>query len=336
MRRLALFSYVVLWVAVAVAAGCSDNPGITEPPSVVAATSIELRSDRGDYVGAGRTYSYTQADAIISVHAEGGLLKVEVIGDEQWSGIFRLPGENSRLQTGAYANLQRYSLHDDVGGLDWNGDGRGCASLLGSFAIDTVVNHARDLAPDVQHLEQQCNRAAPALRGSVHWRFDDPTTPPGPATPMPSGLWGPAFTPGSDNYVYLMSDPGDYIGQGGSYTYGLDQFVVLEGGGGVTIEVNGSQWWSGEFQAMIGVPQLRAGYYGDLRRFPFHNPAKGGLDWSGEGRGCNELVGWFAVDYVAYADGFLTALELRFEQRCEGADPSLRGAIRWSQPAPGT
>ena len=41
---------------------------------------------------------------------------------------------------------------------------------------------------------------------------------------------------------------------------------------------------------MSTLGQLQRGYYADLRRYPFHNPAKGGLDWFGEGRGCNTLA----------------------------------------------
>ena len=81
---------------------------------------------------------------------------------------------------------------------------------------------------------------------------------------------------------------------------------------------------------MSTVRQLQPGYYADLRRYPFHNPVKGGLDWVGEGRGCNTLLGWFAIDGDTYTNGNLTALELRFEQRCEGGIPALHGAIHWS------
>jgi hypothetical protein len=82
---------------------------------------------------------------------------------------------------------------------------------------------------------------------------------------------------------------------------------------------------------MYTLSQLQLGYYPDLRRYPFHNPAKGGLNWSGQGRGCNTLRGWFAVDRVTYTNGILTALDLRFEQRCEGGIPALHGAIHWDR-----
>jgi hypothetical protein len=80
---------------------------------------------------------------------------------------------------------------------------------------------------------------------------------------------------------------------------------------------------------MNTLSQLQPGYYSDLKRYPFHNPAKGGLSWSGQGRGCNTLQGWFAIDRVIYTNGILTALDLRFEQRCDGGAP-LHGAVHWN------
>jgi hypothetical protein len=62
-----------------------------------------------------------------------------------------------------------------------------------------------------------------------------------------------------------------------------------------------------------------------------HNPARGGLSWIGEGRGCNQLNGWFAIDHVAYTGGRLIAIDLRFEQRYDGDVKTLRGKVRWRE-----
>ena len=57
---------------------------------------------------------------------------------------------------------------------------------------------------------------APALHGDIHWIADDSTTAPGPVVPPPAGLWAPAegVTPATGSYVYLESEPDDYIGAG--------------------------------------------------------------------------------------------------------------------------
>ena len=80
---------------------------------------------------------------------------------------------------------------------------------------------------------------------------------------------------------------------------------------------------------MNSLTRLQPGYYADVQRWPFHNPATGGLDWSGMGRGCNTLTGWFVVDSVTYAGNAIASLDLRFEQHCEGVAPTLRGKIHW-------
>jgi len=135
------------------------------------------------------------------------------------------------------------------------------------------------------------------------------------------------------NFVYLNSDVGDFIGQGQTYTYTPQTATIAlsTNQGHLTVGISGAQGWNGDFQTMYTLSQLAPGYYPDLRRYPFHNPAKGGLSWTGEGRGCNRLLGWFVVDRVVYTNGVLTALDLRFEQRCEGGTTALHGAIRWDR-----
>jgi hypothetical protein len=101
---------------------------------------------------------------------------------------------------------------------------------------------------------------------------------------------------------------------------GIDQ------GNRFSIDVAG---WNGEFQAMRTLTRLSPGYYGDLRRYPFHNPMKGGLSWNGQGRGCNRLLGWFVIDSITYQGDQLSAITLRFSQHCDGQAAALRGAVRW-------
>ena len=182
--------------------------------------------------------------------------------------------------------------------------------------------------------EQHCEGGSPALHGQVRWIAGDTTAPPGPVLPIPATYWQPApgATPASGNYIFLQSDVGDYIGAGQTYTYtpGDAQLTVSATGGHLSVRVAGSKVWTGDFQAMSSLSALQPGLYADLQRYPFHNPVKGGLSWSGDGRGCNTLTGWFIVDSVTYASGVLSSVDLRFEQHCEGGTPALRGQIRWS------
>src|SRR5205085_12350909 len=143
-----------------------------------------------------------------------------------------------------------------------------------------------------------------------------------------SGIAGPGNPP-SPNDVRLESDVGDYIGGGQSYNYtqANASITVTASGGHLSIGIAGDQGGSGDFQMPSALNQLEPGNYTGLQRYPFNDPAKGGLSWYGEGRGCNTLSGSFSVDSVSYTASSLTALDLRFEQHCEGGTPALPGTI---------
>ncbi|WP_179119124.1 DUF4214 domain-containing protein [Massilia sp. KIM] len=294
---------------------------------------VYLESDGGDYIGGGGQRLYTGADSLLSVSPLGAGLQLRVTGDDNWDGQFVGMNTLTRLQPGYYAGLTRYPFHDPArGGLSWSGEGRGCNQLTGWFAIDSISYQGTAITAVDLRFEQHCEGGVPALRGRVRWSAADSTAPPGPGTP-PAGLWQPASgaTPSSGNYIYLESTQGDYIGGGGVYTYTQANASMSIAGSGaqVNVRVEGDEDWRGEFVGMSSLAQLKTGFYGALQRYPFHNPARGGLSWSGEGRGCNQLLGWMVVDHVAYSGGTMTALDLRFEQRCEGGASALHGKIRW-------
>jgi hypothetical protein len=76
--------------------------------------------------------------------------------------------------------------------------------------------------------------------------------------------------------------------------------------------------------------QLQPGTYDNATRSGLFDPAKAGLNWSGEGRGCSAMTGWFVIDSVTYTNNDLSAIDLHFEQHCEDRTPALRGRIHWS------
>jgi hypothetical protein len=327
-QRLALYG-----LALATLAACSGAP--TGPGSKSGKPTpnfIRLQSDAGDYIGGGRTFEYTQANAIIRVNPASNVVHISVQGDELWYGDFAVPA-GVPLRTGTYTGATRFPFNaQESPGLAWSGEGRGCNTLAGSFTIDTLGYAGGALTALDLRFEQHCGQGAAALRGTIHWRADDPTLPAGPVDPPPSNLWkpDPTFVPKSGTYVLLASDPGDYIGQG-QFSVSTPQnssITVQSTGTLIRVDVGG---FSGEFVGMLGTNPLKKGYYGKLMRYPFHNPVRGGLSWSGNGRGCNTLTGWFAIDQIVYTGSRMTALEMRFEQHCEGLTPALRGAIRWSE-----
>ncbi|MFO1533752.1 MAG: hypothetical protein ABR562_08705 [Thermoplasmatota archaeon] len=78
-------------------------------------------------------------------------------------------------------------------------------------------------------------------------------------------------------------------------------------------------------------PRPMVGYYTGLTRASFSNPKIGGIDWTGQGRGCNTITGSMAIDSVQYdLDGTMTEITLRFEQHCEGGPNPLMGKVHWT------
>jgi hypothetical protein len=314
--------------------GGQDRQPVPNTPAPEA-SYVRLTSDVGDYIGLGRTYSYTQADARITITSDGPFLKIYVEGNEKWGGYFQLPYPYTQLEPGSYFDLETYPGGDNtIGTLSWSVDGRDCSPLSGWVIIDSVTYDDSTLTGFDLSFEQQCEGSAPAaLRGEIHWYAGDPTMPQGPEIPPPADLWEPAsgiqWVQG--NYVYLDSQSGDFIGLGGNYVYTSydSQISISAANGLLTISVDGIQNWSGDFHVMSTLSALELGYYGDLRRVPFHNPAKGGLSWSGEHRSCNTVTGWFVVDSVTYDGSELASFDLRFEQYCDESTQALRGAIHW-------
>ncbi len=321
---------VLLALNCAAALACGGEP--TAPNK--SPTSIRLQSDAEDSVGSGKTYDYSLANAVLIVSARTDTFAIHIQGDEEWTGVFTIPNTLPRLEPGFYYPATRFPYNDPARpGLSWFG-ANGCDSLTGSFTIADLSYTGTSLTAIDLSFEQHCEGFPAALRGSIHWRADDPTRPPGPETPVPAGLWHPARgeTPTTGNFIYLRSDPGDYIGGGVNYTYtpATATVALTTSPGRLTVAVGGSNVfdsWDGVFGAMNTRSTLEVGYYPDLERFV--NPTRGGLDWSGAGRGCNTLRGWFAIDQVTYTADTVTAVDLRFEQHCEGATPALRGAIHW-------
>ncbi|MGW0230859.1 fibronectin type III domain-containing protein [Actinopolymorpha singaporensis] len=131
----------------------------------------------------------------------------------------------------------------------------------------------------------------------------------------------------------MQSDSGDYIGGGKTYHYTTDTDIVAFSGsrtlvsGGVDA-ANGDSWGA-TFVPAQGDILVQGNTYPDAHRYPF-NGTGAGMNVSGEGRGCNKLVGDFTVDQVGFTStGTLDRLDLTFEQHCEEGTPALHGRLRY-------
>src|SRR4029079_19576506 len=133
--------------------------------------------------------------------------------------------------------------------------------------------------------------------------------------------------------VYLEGAPGDYIGQGHAYAYTLASALVAidPAGDRLSGHVPGDEDWDGWFAPQAAGTPLTTGSWTSLQRYPFFIP---GLSWSGEGRGCNELLGSLIIDQLVSDGSGVAQMTARFEQRCDNSIGVLRGYLRYDRDDP--
>jgi hypothetical protein len=310
-----------------------------QPPSgsiPAAGTVVYVESSPGDWVGQGGTYRYTQADSLIRVTTNENYVRVLIDGDEGWDANFDQGDPGSTVETGFWNGIGRYPFYKP--GLSFFGEGRACNESLGRLVVDAVSYQAGVLQTVALRFEQRCENYMPPLRGFIRYDAADPTQPPPPgdAAAFP---WSPppGAVPATGDYFYFESSPGDYIGQGRTELYTTADSTLTPDWFSNTLqffvdEIATDSYWRAEFDGRLNQAQLEPGLYEDVQRYPFHNPAKGGMTIAGEHRGCNRLRGTFAVDEITYDGSQLVSVSIRFVQRCEETGPPLYGALRWAAP----
>lgn len=135
--------------------------------------------------------------------------------------------------------------------------------------------------------------------------------------------------------AFVDSDAGDWVGQGLTYWYdeGDTQIRIDPLTSALHVRIDGAESWEAEFALPSG-EQWQPGTYAGAGRYPFQSPAQPGLDFSGEGRGCNELSGWFEIVEIEVVGSSVTRLAVDFIQHCEHGEPALFGAIRYNSAVP--
>lgn len=129
--------------------------------------------------------------------------------------------------------------------------------------------------------------------------------------------------------LMMTSDPGDYIGQGRSYSYVTPPDPILATRptthNEVGLQIGG---WMLAFAAP-GARRLTPGTYPGAQRASFKG-SHPGLEVTGQGRGCNLLTGSFTVTALDYTrTGEIKDLVVSFEQHCEGEPAALRGTLSY-------
>ncbi len=131
--------------------------------------------------------------------------------------------------------------------------------------------------------------------------------------------------------LHMVSQPGDYIGGGETYSFGPP--IAARGSDtGLEFTTNG---WEIDLAPATG-EQLTPGTFPGATRYPF-NGSGNGLTVMSPGRGCNTSIGSFTITEADYSpvDGSLERFDASFVQHCEGATPALTGEIKYqSSPGP--
>lgn len=147
-----------------------------------------------------------------------------------------------------------------------------------------------------------------------------------------------ALASAAETGLRYISTAGDYIGGGIQQTLKAPAANIgVDGSNAQVVRASVSDannWWSLEFAAPSGAA-LALGSYADASRYPFQSPLRPGLSMSGNGRGCNELRGWFRVlELERDAAGTLKRLAVDFVQNCEVNGPPLYGVLRYRSNLP--
>lgn len=130
--------------------------------------------------------------------------------------------------------------------------------------------------------------------------------------------------------VLLESDDGDFVGHGQTQTYSS----VMATGDQTSVDIEFSPFRA-TFAAPRGETLATNNQFPGATRYPFQSPKNAGLSVFGDGRGCNQLTGWFEVrESLFSSEGKIARLAIDFKQNCDGSSAALYGAIRVNSDIP--
>lgn len=336
------------------------EPGSWHAPAAsIPATGnyLYFESEPGDRAGGGFTHLLTPLNTFVEMQEVDTALRLQAYGPTEAGGTFQMPYGRVPVQKGIYPGLKRFTYKSiqtrtpatpASGSFGW-GSGNfyrvvgACFEITGWVAVDDVVyDDGVPVSIDLR-FEQACISAPGTLKGQIHWVMSETPALPGPMTPAPAQLWRPAAgsTPATGNYVHIESDPGEPLGVGigADYTQANAVIRVMPAAAGVEVKVAGDVGWAVYMQPIAGLA-MQVGYYGgSLGEMNFGRSPKGSfaIHRSVPYEGCDSAQTGFVVDNLRYDGETIAALDLRFEQRCEGSiNSALRGAIHWTNDDPTT
>jgi hypothetical protein len=316
--------------------------GLWQPdPAAVPASGnfVLLDSEGGDWVGQGMRRLITDATADLILADDGGRLTVLVGSRDMptWRGFFYATASRTRMQPGFQGRFVRSAYDPTRGSLRWSGEARGCELADGWFVVDRV-SHTRGLLRAIElRFEQLCKDSAGRLRGLIRWTSPDPVLQAGPEDAPPPEPTPPPepVAPASGNHLLVLSTWREFIGGGTRALYTpLDAGVSVSTSFDRTL-IFGAQArdsWTGQLRPPGGLSALRVGrfaFVSGLTAAPAGDADVWDFYFSGRGRACDSTAGWIEIHRLERAGDQILAIELSFEQSCDGSPYRLRGQFRY-------
>jgi hypothetical protein len=142
-------------------------------------TLLYFNSQPGDFIGQGRRFTLTPVDGTFTAsrNPDNGIA-VDFDGEDFWNTDFAAAGDVP-LAVGVYTGAVRYPFQPAGShGMSISGDGRGCNTLTGRYAVLEVVYGSGGVVQRfAADYEQHCEGGTPALFGAIRYNSSIPVAP---------------------------------------------------------------------------------------------------------------------------------------------------------------
>lgn len=140
------------------------------------------------------------------------------------------------------------------------------------------------------------------------------------------------FTYGGTTRFVAISDPGDQLAQGQSYSFSGPADAMWAAGTPTLVQFavsDGTDSFQGDFAPPKGQALTTGSSWTDASDYPTDG-GSAGMDIGYDDSGCGWLSGQFSVVSATYdANGELTSVDITYQQRCENSTGLLHGELQW-------
>lgn len=316
---------------------------------------IMTKSDSGDYIGQNKSWDFSDSNnskvTVVSANDSAVSFGSDSFGVSNLTFDFAsIPGKT--LSKGLHTPAKRLSFRDAFDGMDVSGDGRGCNTILGAFYVHEYVMSTGTLQKAAIDFVQICeprsndiNSGSPRLVGSIRYNSTVPDSCNSQGCADAEKNLGITAASAPTFRIMTKSDAGDYIGQGKPWDFSNSNnsklVVSNPSDSTVSFDVNSFNisYLNFDFASESG-KTLSKGLHSPAKRLPFRNSFNG-IEISGDGKGCNTILGGYYVHEYSASNGILQKAAIDFVQICDPAStdinsgaPKLVGSLRYNSTIP--